>query len=56
MTKNKETMTIDGVKLELYHFAPAHTSGDLIVYQPVQKIVSTGDIVVTNRDGAASAR
>ena len=49
VTKNKETMTIDGVKLELYHFAPAHTSGDLIVYLPDQKIVSTGDIVVTNR-------
>ena len=30
--KSKETMTIDGVKLELYHWAPAHTSGDLIVY------------------------
>ena len=29
VTKNKETMTIDGVKLELYHWAPAHTSGDL---------------------------
>jgi cyclase len=49
VTKNKESMTIDGVKLELYHFSPAHTSGDLIVYQPAQKIVSTGDIVVTNR-------
>jgi len=49
VTKNKETMTIDGVKLELYHFGPAHTSGDLIVYLPDQKIVSTGDIVVTNR-------
>src|SRR3954466_10043336 len=24
-TKEKEAMTIDGVKLELYHFAPAHT-------------------------------
>ena len=48
-TKKKETMTIDGVKLELYHFAPAHTSGDLVVYLPAQKIVSTGDIVVTNR-------
>ena len=42
-------MTIDGVKLELYHFAPAHTSGDLVVYQPATKIVSTGDVVVTNR-------
>ena len=49
VTKNKETMTIDGVKLELYHWAPAHTSGDLIVYLPAQKVVATGDIIVTNR-------
>jgi cyclase len=49
VTKSKETMTIDGVKLELHHFAPAHTSGDLVVYLPNQRIVSTGDIVVTNR-------
>jgi glyoxylase-like metal-dependent hydrolase (beta-lactamase superfamily II) len=49
VTKEKETMTIDGVKLELYHWAPAHTSGDLIVYLPDQKIAATGDIVVTNR-------
>jgi len=48
-TKTKESMTIDGVKLELYHFAPAHTSGDLVVYLPAQKIVSTGDLIVTNR-------
>src|SRR5436190_18702152 len=49
VTKQKETMTIDGVKVELYHWAPAHTSGDLIVYLPEQKIAATGDIVVTNR-------
>jgi glyoxylase-like metal-dependent hydrolase (beta-lactamase superfamily II) len=49
VTKTKEAVTIDGVKLELYHFAPAHTSGDLIVFLPDQKICSTGDIVVTNR-------
>jgi cyclase len=49
VTKTKETMTIDGVKLELYHWAPAHTSGDLVVYLPAQKIVATGDIVTTNR-------
>jgi cyclase len=48
-TKKKETVTIEGVKLELYHYAPAHTSGDLVVYQPATKIVSTGDVVVTNR-------
>src|SRR5947207_12612045 len=39
VTKNTDKLTIDGVKLELYHFAPAHTSGDLIVYLPAQKIV-----------------
>src|SRR5262245_49010713 len=48
-TKNKEPMTIDGVKLELYHWSPAHTSGDLVVYLPDQKIVATGDIIAANR-------
>src|SRR3954452_22406853 len=48
-TKTKESITIDGVKLELYHWAPAHTSGDLVVYLPEQKICSTGDLIVTNR-------
>jgi glyoxylase-like metal-dependent hydrolase (beta-lactamase superfamily II) len=48
-TKTKETMTIDGVKLELYHWAPAHTKGDLVVYLPQQKIVATGDIIQANR-------
>ena len=30
------------------HVAPAHTSGDLIVYLPAQKIVFGGDIILTN--------
>jgi cyclase len=41
----KEATTIDGVRLEMLHWAPAHTSGDLVVYLPGQKIVFTGDIV-----------
>ena len=49
MTKAKDRLTIDGVKLELYHWAPAHTSGDLVVYLPDDKIVATGDLIVTNR-------
>jgi glyoxylase-like metal-dependent hydrolase (beta-lactamase superfamily II) len=49
VTKTKEAMLIDGVKFELYHWAPAHTSGDLMVYLPDQKIIATGDIIVTNR-------
>jgi len=44
-TKNKESLKIDGVKVELLHWAPAHTSGDLVVYLPGQKIVFTGDII-----------
>jgi cyclase len=43
----KETSTIDGARIEMLHWAPAHTSGDLIVYLPAQKIVFTGDIVAT---------
>src|ERR1700758_2522891 len=46
---NKENVTINGVKLTLLHYAPAHTSGDLMVYLPEQKIVFTGDIITTNQ-------
>src|ERR1700681_3015622 len=49
VTKQKETMTIDGVKLELYHWAPAHTSGDLVVFLPAQKVAATGDIIEIGR-------
>src|ERR1700754_2243131 len=49
ISKDTDTLTIDGVKLELHHWAPAHTSGDLIVYLPADKIVSTGDLAATNR-------
>jgi glyoxylase-like metal-dependent hydrolase (beta-lactamase superfamily II) len=45
VAKNKETLKIDGVKFELLHWAPAHTSGDLVVYLPSEKVVFTGDII-----------
>ncbi len=47
VTRNTEDMTIEGVHLRAYHFAPAHTSGDLMVYLPDDKIMFTGDIVAT---------
>jgi glyoxylase-like metal-dependent hydrolase (beta-lactamase superfamily II) len=50
LVNDKENLTIDGVKIELLHWAPAHTSGDLIVYLPAQKIVFTGDIITLNRN------
>ncbi len=47
VTKNMEDMTIEGVHLRVFHFAPGHTSGDLMVYLPDDKIMFTGDIVAT---------
>jgi glyoxylase-like metal-dependent hydrolase (beta-lactamase superfamily II) len=44
-----EKLTIDGVKIVLYHWAPGHTSGDTVVYLPDEKIVFGGDLLVTNR-------
>lgn len=45
---DRQSVTLEGVRFELLHWAPAHTSGDLVVYLPEQKIVFTGDII-TNR-------
>jgi cyclase len=45
--RNSEDMTIEGVHFRTYHFAPAHTSGDLMVYLPDDKIMFTGDVVAT---------
>jgi glyoxylase-like metal-dependent hydrolase (beta-lactamase superfamily II) len=47
ITKDKEDITVEGVKLRVFHYAPAHTSGDLMVYLPNEKIMFTGDIVAT---------
>jgi cyclase len=47
VTKNKESMKIDGVNVTLLHWAPAHTNGDLVVFFPDLKIVATGDIIAT---------
>jgi cyclase len=49
ISKDKDELTIDGVKYVLHHWGPAHTSGDLIVELPAQKIVFTGDIIATQR-------
>lgn len=43
-----ETMTIDGVKIRLLHWVPAHTSGDLVAFFPSQKVVFAEDLIVTD--------
>ena len=49
VTKNNEVLTINGVRLNLIHVAPAHTSGDLAVFLPDQKTIFAGDIMATTR-------
>jgi cyclase len=43
----KDSLALDGVRFQLLHYGPAHTSGDTIVYLPDQKIVFTGDILAS---------
>jgi cyclase len=47
VTQPEETLKIEGETIELHHWAPAHTSGDLVIYLPKQKIVATGDLFTT---------
>ena len=45
-TFDKElNLTIDGVRVQLLHWVPAHTSGDLVMYLPDEKIAFGGDMV-----------
>jgi cyclase len=49
-TYNKtDKFTIDGVRIRLYHWGPAHTSGDTVIYLPDQKLVFGGDLLTTDR-------
>ncbi len=48
LIKTREDLTIDGVKLQLRHWAPAHTSGDLVVFVPEEKVVFAGDLLTEN--------
>ncbi|MGC9973328.1 MAG: MBL fold metallo-hydrolase [Bryobacteraceae bacterium] len=43
-------LNIDGARVSLLHFGPAHTSGDLVVFLPDQKIAFVGDLAFVGRD------
>jgi cyclase len=49
VTGNKEALTLAGIPFALYHWGQAHTSGDLVVLLPGEKVVFTGDIIAANR-------
>jgi glyoxylase-like metal-dependent hydrolase (beta-lactamase superfamily II) len=42
-----ENVTLDGIAITLLHIAPAHSSGDLVVFLPRQKVVFVGDLLTT---------
>jgi glyoxylase-like metal-dependent hydrolase (beta-lactamase superfamily II) len=42
--EDHEDLVLDGVKVQLLHWAPAHTSGDLVMYLPDQQVIFSGDI------------
>jgi cyclase len=44
----RANVKLNGVNLELLHWAPAHTNGDLVLYLPDQKIAFTGDLFGPN--------
>jgi glyoxylase-like metal-dependent hydrolase (beta-lactamase superfamily II) len=43
--KKDATIKLGGVTAKLYHFGPAHTGGDTIVYFPDLKVVAGGDAI-----------
>ncbi len=44
------SISIPGARIDLLHFGPAHTSGDLIVHLPQQKVAFVGDLLFVGRD------
>ena len=45
---SSEDLTLDGVHARLIYAGPVHSSGDLMLYLPAQKIVFGGDVLLTS--------
>ena len=43
-----ESLTLDGVRVQLIYVGPVHSSGDLMMYLPAQKVVFGGDVLLTS--------
>jgi cyclase len=41
---------LGGLKVQLFYFGPAHTSGDIVVYCPQEKVAFLGDLFFAGRD------
>jgi len=49
LTADQRELKLGKTSVQLLHFGPAHTPGDLIVWLPQQRILFSGDIVYTER-------
>lgn len=49
LIKEAHTIDLGGRKVEVRHFGPAHTPGDVAVWLPKEKIIFSGDIIYTER-------
>lgn len=47
---DQKKIRLDNREIEILYFGPAHTSGDIIVYLPEEKVVFLGDLYFRGRD------
>jgi len=45
-----DSLKVEGARIELLHFGPAHTNGDLVVWLPERRIAFIGDLAFLGRD------
>lgn len=50
VVEGNRTLELDGLRIELLHFGPAHTNGDLVVYVPARRVAFVGDLVFIGRE------
>jgi cyclase len=47
---DKMDLRLGAERIQLLHFGPAHTSGDIVVFFPAEKVAFVGDLVFVGRD------
>jgi glyoxylase-like metal-dependent hydrolase (beta-lactamase superfamily II) len=45
LMEDRLTLDLDGIEVRLFYVGPAHTSGDVIVHLPAERVVFTGDVL-----------
>jgi glyoxylase-like metal-dependent hydrolase (beta-lactamase superfamily II) len=48
--RDKMELDLGSEQIQLLHFGPAHTSGDIVVFFPSRKLAFVGDLVFIGRD------